>query len=175
MGNFDVDCNACKFNLIRNTAQVIELERLEQNDSENLRDEIESPNVVRALRPASTASSETQTARRRDARRTQDGRHRTQTWRKTDTHEKLQPTAVFTNHWSFSATNDYSWPGICNIWAHMASSGNPHKIKNSDCNIFVNRVACKGEIMLPSSFFSTALPLVELYSESVDRFWKWLT
>ena len=74
MGNFDVDCNACKFNLIRKTAQVIELERLEQNDSENLRDEIESPNVVRALRPASTASSETQTARRRDARRTQDGR-----------------------------------------------------------------------------------------------------
>ena len=44
---------------------------LEQNDSDNLRNEIESPNVVRALRPASTASSETQDERTRDARRTQ--------------------------------------------------------------------------------------------------------
>ena len=66
---------------------------LEQNDSDNLRNEIESPNVVRALRPASTASSETQTARRRDARRTQDGRQRyadaAQDGRTTDAHETL--------------------------------------------------------------------------------------
>ena len=49
---------------------------LEQNNSDNLRNEIESPNAVRSLRPVSTAFSETQTARRRDARRTQDGRRR---------------------------------------------------------------------------------------------------
>lgn len=62
---------------------------LEQNDSDNIGNKIVSPNVVRALRPASTAFSETQTASRRDPRRTQDGGRQpyadeTQDKRKTD-------------------------------------------------------------------------------------------
>ena len=57
------------FNLIRKTAQVIELEMLEQNDSDNLRNEIQSPNVVRPVSTASTASSKYSVER--DGNRTQ--------------------------------------------------------------------------------------------------------
>ena len=69
-----VNTRSCLIGVIQfKGARVIELEMLE-HDSDNLRNEIESPNTVRALRRASTGFSETQTARRRDARRTQDGR-----------------------------------------------------------------------------------------------------
>ena len=46
-----------RYSILKKQARVKELEKLEQNDSDNLRNENGSPNVVRALRRASAAFS----------------------------------------------------------------------------------------------------------------------